>query len=336
MCVAEEEKSESALTVLVALGANLAIAVLKLVAGVITGSAAMLAEAGHSIADTFTEGFLLTALRRSGRPADRAHPFGYGKERYFWSLIAAVSIFTSGALFAFYEGFSTIFGEPREQSSPLVGYVVLAFAFVLEGISWLRAVRQLRAEAAQEGRTVRRYLTLIDDPTVKTVFFEDSAALVGILLAFGGLAMHDVTGSSLWDGLASVLIGVLLAGVAYLLGRTNLGLLIGRQADPTIVRGARELLASAPEVEVVVDLLTMVTGTDQVLLCARLDFAENLTSTDLELACVRIAGELRDRFSDLDEIFLEPVPRSDPDLRARVLARYGDPVDGAGEPPHRP
>jgi cation diffusion facilitator family transporter len=318
-----EERSESTLTVLVALGANLAIAVLKLVAGVITGSAAMLAEAGHSIADTFTEGFLLTALRRSGRPADRAHPFGYGKERYFWSLMAAVSIFTSGALFAFYEGFSTIFGEPREQSSPLVGYIVLAFAFVLEGISWLRAVRQLRAEAAEEGRTVRRYLTLIDDPTVKTVFFEDSAALVGLLLAFGGLAMHDITGSALWDGLASVLIGVLLAGVAYLLGRTNLGLLIGRQADPNIVRGARELLLSAPEVEVVVDLLTMVTGTDQVLLCARLDFKENLTSTDLELACVRMAGELRDRFPDLDEIFLEPVPRSDPELRARVIARYG-------------
>jgi cation diffusion facilitator family transporter len=318
-----EERSESTLTVLVALGANLAIAVLKLVAGVITGSAAMLAEAGHSIADTLTEGFLLTALRRSGRPADRTHPFGYGKERYFWSLIAAVSIFTSGALFAFYEGFSTIFGEPREQSNPLVGYAVLAFAFVLEGISWLRAVRQLRAEAAEEGRTVRRYLTLIDDPTVKTVFFEDSAALVGLLLAFGGLAMHDITGSALWDGLASVLIGVLLAGVAYLLGRTNLGLLIGRQADPNIVRGARELLSSGPEVEVVVDLLTMVTGTDQVLLCARLDFAENLTSTDLELACVRVAGELRDRFPDLDEIFLEPVPRSDPELRARVMARYG-------------
>ena len=320
----EEEKSESTLTVLVALGANFLIAVLKLVAGLITGSAAMLAEAAHSVADTFTEALLLTALRRSSKPADRSHPFGYGKERYFWSLMAAVSIFTSGALFAFYEGFGAIFGEPREQESPLIGYVVLALAFLLEGTSWLRAVRQLRADAAAEGRSVGRYLQLIDDPTVKTVFYEDSAALVGILLAFGGLALHDVTGSSLWDGLASVLIGVLLAGVAYLLGRTNLGLLIGRQADPAIVRGARELLGSAPEVEVVVDLLTMVTGTDRILLCARLDFIEDLTSTDLEITCVRIAGELRDRFPDLDEIFLEPVPRTDPELRARVLARYGD------------
>jgi cation diffusion facilitator family transporter len=281
-----EEKSESTLTVLVALGANFAIAVLKMFAGVITGSAAMLAEAAHSIADTFTEALLLTALRRSARPADRAHPFGYGKERYFWSLLAAVSIFTSGALFAFYEGFTTIFGDAREQGNALVGYIVLALAFALEGVSWLRAVKQVRAEAAAENRTVRRYLQLIDDPTVKTVFFEDSAALVGILLAFAGLALHDLTGDSLWDGLASVLIGVLLAGVAY--------------------------------------LLTMVTGTDRILLCARLDFAENLTSTDLEFASVRISAELRESFPDLDEIFLEPVPRQDPQLRARVLARYGD------------
>ncbi|HEX6360487.1 cation diffusion facilitator family transporter [Actinophytocola sp.] len=319
-----EEKSESTLTVLVALGANFAIAVMKLVAGLITGSAAMLAEAAHSVADTFTEALLLTALRRSAKPADRRHPFGYGKERYFWSLMAAVSIFTSGAVFAFYEGFRTIFGDDHSQPSPIVGYVVLAVAFVLEGVSWLRAVRQVRAEAAASGRPLRRYLQLSDDPTVKTVFFEDTAALVGIVLAFAGLALHDVTGSAVWDGLASVLIGVLLAGVAYLLGRTNQGLLIGRQADPTVVRGARELLRSAPEVEELVDLLTMVTGTDRILLCARLDFRENLTSTDLEMACVRIAAELQDAFPDLDEIFLEPVPRTDPDLRARVLARYGE------------
>lgn len=318
-----EEKSESTLTVLIALGANFLIAVLKLIAGLITGSAAMLAEAGHSVADTFTEVFLLTALRRSSKPADRQHPFGHGKERYFWSLMAAVSIFTSGAVFALYEGFATIFGEEKE-ADPLVGYIVLALAFVLEGISWLRAVKQVRAEAAVENRSMAEYLRVIDDPTVKTVFFEDSAALIGILLAFGGLALHAATGSALWDGLASVLIGVLLAGVAYLLGRTNLRLLVGRQADPGIVRGSRDLLRAAPEVEAVVDLLTMVTGTDQVLLCARLDFVENLTSTDVELACVRMDGELRDRFPDLDEIFLEPVPRSDPELRARVLARYGD------------
>lgn len=314
---------ESSLTVVLALAVNLAIAIMKGIAGAITGSAAMLAEAGHSVADTFTEGLLLTALRRSDKPADRKHPFGYGKERYFWSLLAAVSIFASGALFAFYEGFRAIFGEEREQTSPLVGYIVLAIAFLLEGTSWAQAVRQVRRDAAAEGQSVGRYLRMIDDPTVKTVFFEDSAALVGILLAFGGLGLHQLTGSSVWDGVASVLIGVLLAFVAYVLGRTNKGLLIGRQANPELVFGVRARLAEAPEVEAVVDLLTMLTGTDKVLLCARLDFRDELGSAELERACVRIDGELRAEFTDLDEVFLEPVPRNDPDLRARVLARYG-------------
>jgi cation diffusion facilitator family transporter len=325
--MAEPERSESTLTVLVALAVNLAIALLKLVAGVLTASAAMLAEAAHSVADTLTEALLLTALRRSSRPADRRHPFGYGKERYFWSLMAAVSIFVSGALFAFYEGITAIFGGEREQSYAWVGYLVLAGAFVLESVSWRRAVRQVRAEASAANQPIGEYLRMLDDPTVKTVFFEDSAALVGLLLAFGGLLLHDLTGMVLWDGLASVLIGVLLALVAYLLARTNAGLLIGRQVDPAMLREIRRFLHDEPEVEVVVDLLTMVTGTDSVLLCARLDFDDALKANDLEHACVRIGNELTERFPDLDEIFLEPVPRTDPALRARVLARYGPLTD---------
>jgi cation diffusion facilitator family transporter len=328
--VAEQQQSESALTVLVALGANLAIAIMKLIAGLITGSAAMLAEAAHSVADTFTEALLLTALRRSSRPADRRHPFGYGKERFFWSLLAAVSIFTSGALFAFYEGIRTVTGDETEQTSAWVGYLVLAIAFALESVSFVRALRQVRAEAEAADRTVAEHLRMLDDPTVKTVFFEDTAALIGILLAFAGLALHDLTGAAVWDGAASIMIGLLLALVAYILGRTNKGLLIGRQADPAVIRDVRRFLADQPEVEVVVDLLTMVTGTDQILLCARVDFADELTAADLERTCVRIAADLAARITDLDEIFLEPVPRTDPDLRARVLARYGEPRHGPG------
>jgi cation diffusion facilitator family transporter len=325
--MAEEEKregGESTLTVVLALLVNLAIGVMKLIAGLITGSAAMLSEAAHSAADTFTEVFLLTALRRSDRPADRAHPFGYGKERYFWSLLAAVSIFTSGAVFSFYEGFSTIFGEAEEQTSPLVAYIVLAIAFALESVSWTQAVRQTRREAKVEGRSMMEFLRQSDDPTSKTVLFEDSAALIGLLIAFAGIGLHQLTGSSLYDGIASVLIGLLLAFVAYLLGRTNRGLLIGRQADPVLVRKVGQRLRAAPEVEAVVDLLSMTTGTDSVLLCARLDFNDALSAADLERACVRIDGELRGEFPDLNEIFLEPVPRNDPDLRAKVLARYGE------------
>ncbi len=305
-------------------GVNLAIAVLKLIAGIITGSGAMLSEAAHSVADTITEGLLLTALKRSDRPADRVHPFGYGKERYFWSLLAAVSIFASGAMFALYEGFSTVFGEATDQTDPIVGYVVLAIAFVLESVSWFQAVRQVRRDAAQAGKKVSVYLRTIDDPAPKTVLFEDSAALIGLLLAFTGIGLHQLTGSHVWDGAASIAIGVLLALVAYVLGRTNRGLLIGRQADPKLVREIRDHLVGAPEIEAVVDLQTMLMGTDQVLVCARVDFDDSLGAPDVERACVRLAVELTRSFGDVTEVFIEPVPRTDPELRAAVLARYGD------------
>src|SRR5689334_3237507 len=145
---------ESTLTVVLALLVNLAIAVMKAIAGVLTGSAAILSEAAHSVADTFTEALLLTALRRSDRPADRRHPFGYGKERYFWSLLAAVSIFASGAMFAFYEGFRTVFGEQEEQTRPLIGYIVLGLAFAMESVSWAQAVRQVRRESKEQQRSI--------------------------------------------------------------------------------------------------------------------------------------------------------------------------------------
>ncbi|WP_246127420.1 cation diffusion facilitator family transporter [Amycolatopsis rhizosphaerae] len=320
----EGEASESTLTVLLAGAVNLAIAVMKAAAGVITGSGALLSEAAHSFADTITELLLLTALRRSRRPADRLHPFGYGKERYFWSLLAAVSIFASGAMFSFYEGVTTLTSEPKEQSRPLIGYLVLAAAFVLETVSWLQAMRQVRHESAEQNRSIVEYLRLVDDPAPKSVFLEDSAALIGLVLAFAGLFLHHLTGSAVWDGTASILIGLLLALVAYSLGLTNLRLLIGRQADPVVVAGIRQLLAAAPEAEAVVDLQTMLLGTDQILVCARVDFDDALGAADLERTCVRLAAELHEEFPDVAEVFIEPVPRTDPDLRAAVLARYGD------------
>jgi cation diffusion facilitator family transporter len=318
---------ESTLTVIVALAANVSIAVMKAVAGVLTGSAAMLAEAAHSVADTSTEGLLLAALRHSERPADRRHPFGYGKVRFFWSLLAAVSIFVTGAMFAGYEGVRAIVGAGEVQTLAWVAFLVLGLSFLMEGASWVRAIRQIRREKNKEGHKLLEHLRITDDPTVKTVFFEDTAALLGLLLAFAGVGLHLLTGSTLWDGLASLLIGVLLAAVAYLLGRTNMRLLIGRQADERLVRALFARLTAKPEVEQVVDLLTMLMGTDKVLLCARVDFADCLSADELERACVRIDGELRHEFADLDEIFIEPVPRTDPALRARVVNRYGTGLD---------
>lgn len=315
---------ESTGTVLVAGAANLLIAVLKLVAGLLTGSAAMLAEAAHSLADTVTEGLLLTALRRSERPADRRHPLGYGKERFFWALIAAVSIFVSGAVFALVEGVRTVLGGEAEQTYIWVAYLVLAVSFALEGTSWLKAFIQVRAEARAEGRDLVAYLRGSDDPTVKTVFYEDSAALVGLALALLGIAAHQLLGSAVWDGLASLAIGALLAGVAYLLGSTNKALLVGRQADPDLVHRVHMMLADAPEVVAVVDLITQVMGTDRVLVCARIDVVDDITAGELEHVCLRLDGELRAALPEVDEVFLEPVPRTDAGLRARVLARYGE------------
>ena len=319
----KKQGGESTLTVLVALGANAAIGVLKFVAGLLTGSAAMFAEAAHSVADTVTEGLLLTALRRSERQADREHPFGYGKERFFWALIAAVSIFVSGAVFAAYEGIRTMLGEEQEQTLAWVAYAVLGGSFVLEGISWLQAVRQVRRESRQDGMTPAQWLRVTDDPTVKTVFFEDSAALIGLLLAFAGVGLHQLTGSAFWDGLASLLIAVLLTVVAYILGKTNKRLLIGRQADRRTVYKLRDALAERPEVEQVVDVLTMMIGTDRILLCARLDFDDALDAAGLERACAGIDVDMRERFPDLQDIFVEPIPRTDPAMRERVLKRYG-------------
>ncbi len=322
--MSEQQQGESTATVVVAGAANLLIAVLKLVAGVLTGSAAMLAEAVHSLADTVTEVLLLTALRRSVRPADRVHPLGYGKERFFWALIAAVSIFVSGAVFALVDGVRTIVSGGGEQTAVWAAYAVLVVSFALEGTSWLKALRQVRAEAAAERRGMGEYLRRSDDPTVKTVFYEDSAALTGLVLALAGIGLHQLTGSGVWDGLASVLIGLLLAGVAYLLGRTNKALLVGRQADPNLVHRVHQLLDAAPEVVAVVDLITQVMGTDRVLVCARIDVEDTLSAGELERACVRLDAELCAELPDVDEVFLEPVPRTDPEIRQRVLARYGE------------
>jgi cation diffusion facilitator family transporter len=327
--VAEKRGGESTLTVLVATGANVAIAVVKVVAGILTGSAAMFAEAAHRVADTATEVLLLTALKRSARRADRAHPFGYGKERFFWALIAAVSIFVSGAVFAFIEGIRTIFGVDEEQTYVWVAYGVLGLSFVLEGISGLQATRQVRNEARREGVRPREWLRSTDDPTVKSVFFEDSAALVGLLLALAGIGLHQITGSGFWDGLASVLIGVLLTFVAYVLGGTNKGLLIGRQADRGTVLALLDALGERPEVDQVVDLLTMTVGTDEVPLCVRLDFVDTLDAAALERAWVKIDADLHERFPGLQEVFLEPLPRSDPAVRQRVLERYGRRLRGS-------
>src|SRR3954468_2602137 len=190
---------ESTATVLVAIAANLGIAVAKGVAGALSGSAAMVSEAAHSLADTTNELLLLVAVKRSDRAADRRHPFGYGRERYFWTLLAAVGIFVGGGVFAVLQGVHELLSGGGEGGHYVLSYIVLAVAFVLESVSWLQARRQLRADAELMKRDVRRQLFATTDPAATTVFIEDSAALVVLVLAGSGVGLHQLTGERYWD-----------------------------------------------------------------------------------------------------------------------------------------
>jgi cation diffusion facilitator family transporter len=297
--------------------------VLKLAAGLVSGSAALLSEAAHSAGDCTTEVFLLIALRRSERPADREHPFGYGKARYFWSLLAAIAIFTLGGAFSIFEGVTAITGPAKSDDLLWVNFPVLAVAFVMEGISFRQAARQVRNQARRRRLPVFDLIRNPEDPTVNSVALEDSTALVGIVVAALGVGLHELTGDALWDGLASVLIGTLLFGVAVVLARSCEALLIGKQADQRLLAAIEGWLEEQPEIDDVVDLLTMLTGTGQVLLGARVDFVDSVSAGELEVACSRIDEELREHFRELDEIFIQPVSRSDPRMRERVRARYG-------------
>jgi len=322
--VAEQpQQEEGTLTVLLALGANLGVGLLKLIAGLVSGSAALLSEAAHSAGDSTTEVLLLVAQRRSRKPADRSHPFGYGKERYLWSMIAAIAIFVSGAGFSFYEGLRTILGTESESTLLWINYPVLALAAVLEGISLRQAAGQMRRETRRTRRSLVATLETPRDPTVNSVLLEDSAAIIGLVIAAAGVGLHQLTGAAVWDGVASLLIGLLLLGVAFVLGRACQGLLVGRQADQEMLGDIVEFLESEAEVDDVVDVLSMLTGTDNVLLCLRVDFVNSFTAADLEEACVRLDAQLHDRFPVLGEVFIQPASRADTGLRERVEQRYG-------------
>ncbi len=309
--------SESKRTVLVALVANLAIAVAKLVAGLLSGSSAMLAEAAHSVADTLNQVFLLTSLRVSQRRADPEHPFGYGKAQYFWSLIAAASIFVAGAVFSVYEGVHTLLSAAGESTGVLVSLVVLGVAFLAEGTSWLRAIHQLRTEAAAEGRTFAQHVRASKDPSVTTVLAEDSAALIGLLLAAAGIGLHHLTGSAVWDGVAAILIGLLLALVAFVLGHDVGDLIIGESAEPAMVVDAYDRLCAYPEVSEVVELLTMHLGPAEVLVAVRLDLDDRLTGAHIEEFSNRADADLRTAHPEITQVFLDAT-RPDPELARRT------------------
>ena len=303
-----DNQDASRRTVYIALGANAAIAVAKFLGGLAAGSSAMLSEAAHSVADTMNQVFLLVSLSFSQREPDVEHPFGYGKERFFWSFMAAVMIFVSGAVFSAFQGVERIVSGSAEESFG-VAYAVLGFSLVAEGISLVRAVRQTRGEARQSGRSHAQYLTRSRDPTTKTVLFEDTAAVVGVVLALVGVALSQVTGNAAWDGVASLAIALLLAVVAVALGHDTYELLLGESAQPEERRAIEEVIKRHPGVTDVVELFTMVLAPNRLLVAVHFDVADHLSGDDIERLTAELEEELRREVPIVWHVFLDPTPR---------------------------
>ncbi|MET9831040.1 cation diffusion facilitator family transporter [Streptomyces sp. NPDC006385] len=290
-------------TVLVALAANLVIALAKTIGGLLAHSPALLSEAAHSVADSMNEVFLLAALRRSRRPADDRHPFGYGKERFFWSLLAAVGIFVMGGCFSFFQGFEALHGGAEAEFSGYVaGMIVLGVAFVAEGLSLVRALYQVRRQGGV-GNGLR-------DPALRTVVAEDGTAVLGVTLALTGMVLHLITGQVVWEASASLAIGALLVYVAYRLGRDARDQLIGQAADPEADARIRALLQAQPEIDSVEALYTMKTGLETALVAARVDLVPGLDSEQVEEVAVRIKRSIGLAVAEADQIFLDVTERS--------------------------
>ncbi len=285
-----------------ALVGNLAIAVTKFGAAVYTGSSAMLSEAIHSLVDTGNQVLLLYGMHRGSLPADERHPFGYGKELYFWSFVVAIIIFGLGAGFSIYEGIHGVM-DPTPIENAFVSYIVLGLAMIFEGAASFIALKQFLAQKGEMGffEAVRRG----KDPALFTVLFEDGAALLGLMIAMAGIFLGQQLGLPWLDGAAAIAIGGVLAGVAMFLAYECKALLIGEAAEPEVVEGCRALLNGDRRVVRVAAVRTMHLGPDEVLLAADLDFADGLASEEIEAATAELELKVRENFPEMRRIYLE-------------------------------
>jgi cation diffusion facilitator family transporter len=292
--------------IIAALIGNLLIAVSKGIAAAITGSSAMLSEAVHSLVDTGNEVLLLYGQYRSARPADDVHPFGYGRELYFWCFVIALLIFALGAGISIYEGIVHI-RHPEAIRKPVINFIVLGLAFVFESASWWvawRGFQRVRGDGSiwQDVRTSK-------DPTTFMVLFEDSAALVGILIAAVGTALAVEFDAPWIDGMASILIGLVLAAVAIILARESKELLIGERANPELQSAIKQAADSEDCVRSVGRILTTQMAPDQVIATMDVEFDDNLSIPDVERLIGRIESGLRSRHPELARVFIRPEPQ---------------------------
>ncbi len=300
------ERDESLASVLVALAANTTIAVATGIAAALTGSPALLAETLHTVADAGNEVFLYVAIRRSRRPADASHPFGYGPERYFWALLAAIGIFVVGGAVSVWDGVRALL-NPRPLDAFWVGVAVLVVALVLDGISRLVAVRQLRVQAARREVSLRELLRESPDPTVVTVYFEDTIDVIGALLALAALVLHRVTGSAVPDALASIVIGLLLCYLASRLTRRNRQLLTNQSVPERYVQRMRDRLESEPAIDAVSRLEAVYLGPAAVLVAADVQMADGLSGAEVTAALARMRADVAREVPAITRLYLTPV-----------------------------
>jgi cation diffusion facilitator family transporter len=289
-------------TIYAAMAANFAIAIIKFIAASITGSSAMLSEGIHSIVDTGNQLLLLLGLRLSKQPADDSHPFGYGQELYFWTLIVALFIFAIGGGMSIYEGIGHI-RHPQPLTDPRWNYGVLGLAVIFEGYSWNVALQEFLASKREAN--LWQALRASKDPTVFAILFEDTAALIGLFVAFVGVLSGHLLGNIYLDGVASIVIGVILCGVAFLLAIESKGLLIGEGATAETVASIKKIINDDPAVENVIKVLTLHFGPQEILLNLEINFVDDLETDELEIAVERLESSIRTQHSEIQTIFIE-------------------------------
>ncbi len=285
-----------------ALAGNSLIAVTKFIAAAMTGSSAMLSEAIHSLVDTGNQGLLLYGIKRAQRPADALHPFGYGMELYFWTFVVAILIFAVGAGISLYEGIVKLL-NPHPVTDTYVIYIVLSIALVFEAGAWWIAFKEFGKSKGRLGYIAAVHAS--KDPALFTVLFEDSAAMLGLVVAFLGVALGEALDMPALDGVASIVIGLILGATAALLAYECKGLLIGEGARPAVVAGIAETIHDKPGIERVNELLTMHLGPKDVLLNLSLDFTDRLSAVQIETAISELEAEIKTAFPEITRVFIE-------------------------------
>lgn len=285
-----------------ALAGNSLIAATKFAAAAATGSSAMFSEAIHSVVDTGNQGLLLLGLSRARRPADKAHPFGHGREVYFWAFVVALLVFAVGAGLSFYEGVQKLL-HPAPVTDVYINYIVLGFAILFEAGSWWVAFSEFRASKGAQGylEAVRRS----KDPTIFTVLFEDSAAMLGLVVAFAAIALGEALDLAWMDAAGSIVIGVILTLTAAILAYECKGLLIGEAARPEVVAGIERIIAQRPGIDRANELLTLHFGPEDVLVAVSLDFSDTLSSSQVEAAISEIERRIKQAFPEITRVFIE-------------------------------